>query len=119
MAIAWKLKKWLAVNRDIYRPSELQLLLAEKVGVRLSLQAISSIINGQPSALRLQTIQALCNALDCKLSDFCEVLPDAPAERKQKKTASAAVPLYGGKRASASPFPDPRAFRAGSKTPKS
>jgi hypothetical protein len=25
------------------------------------------------------TIQALCNALDCTLSDFCQVLPDAPA----------------------------------------
>ena len=71
MAIVWNLKKWLAVNRDIYRASEVQLLLAEKAGVRLSLQAISAIINEQPSALRLQTIQALCNALDCKLSDFC------------------------------------------------
>jgi DNA-binding Xre family transcriptional regulator len=117
MAITWTLKKWLAVNRDIYRASELQLLLAEKAGVRLSLQAISAIINAQPSALRLQTIQALCNALDCKLSDFCDVAPDSPAQRKQK-AATVPVPLYGGKRAEASPFPDPRAFRAKSKPPR-
>lgn len=118
MAIVWNLKKWLAVNRDIYRASELQLLVAEKAGVRLSLQAISAIINGQPSALRLQTIQALCNALDCKLSDFCDVLPDARDARKQKKAANA-VPLYGGgKHAPASPFPDPRTFRSKGKSPR-
>jgi DNA-binding Xre family transcriptional regulator len=118
MAIVWNLKKWLAVNRDIYRASELQLLIAEKAGVRLSLQAISAIINGQPSALRLQTIQALCNALDCKLSDFCDVLPDGRDGRKQKKAAASAVPLYGGaKRAPASPFPDPRAFGSKGKAP--
>jgi putative transcriptional regulator len=115
MAIAWTLKKWLAVNRDIYRASELQLLLAEKAGVRLSLQAISTIINAQPSALRLQTIQALCNALDCRLSDFCEVVPDTPAQRKQKAAAPAA--LYGGKRPAVSAFPDPRAFRSKTKPP--
>jgi len=115
MAIVWTLKKWLAVNRDIYRASELQLLLAEKAGVRLSLQAISAILNAQPSALRLQTIQALCNALDCKLSDFCDVLPDTPAQRKQK-AAGSPVALYGGKQAAVSPFPDPRTFRPKNKS---
>jgi DNA-binding Xre family transcriptional regulator len=88
MPIVWNLKKWLAMERDIYRPSELQLLLAQKAGVELSIQAISSLINGKPNALRLQTIQALCNALDCKLSDFCEVLPDSTKEQqKQRKVA--------------------------------
>jgi DNA-binding Xre family transcriptional regulator len=117
MAIAWTLKKWLAVNRDIYRPSEVQSLLAEKVGVRLSLQAISTIINGQPSALRLQTIQALCTALDCRLSDFCDVTPDLPTERKKKK-ANGPTPLYGGRQPQNSPFPDPKTFRIKDKGPK-
>lgn len=117
MAVVWTLKKWLAVNRDIYRASELQLLLADKVGVRLSLQAISAIINAQPSALRLQTIQALCNALDCKLSDFCDVVPDPPAARKHKGAATP-VALYGGKRSETSPFPDPRSFRAKGRSPR-
>ncbi len=121
MAIVWNLKKWLAVNRDIYRATELQLLIAERAGVRLSLQAISAIINGQPSALRLQTIQALCNALDCKLSDFCDVLPDAQDGRKQKRAAASAVPLYGGKsgkHTSKSLFPDPKAFGSKIKSPR-
>jgi DNA-binding Xre family transcriptional regulator len=115
MPIVWNLKKWLALERDIYRPSELQMLLAEKAGVQLSLQAISALINGKPNALRLQTIQALCNALDCKLSDFCEVLPDtAKEQQKQRKVASGTpVRLYGAKeqaKTQESIFPDPHQY---------
>jgi DNA-binding Xre family transcriptional regulator len=115
MPIVWNLKKWLAVERDIYRPSELQALLAEKAGVQLSLQAVSALINGKPNALRLQTIQALCNALNCKLSDFCEVLPDSAQEQqKQRKIAGdAPVRLYGSKEQAntkESIFPDPRQY---------
>jgi DNA-binding Xre family transcriptional regulator len=117
MPIVWNLKKWLALERDIYRPSELQALLAEKAGVQLSLQAISVLINGQPNALRLQTIQALCNALNCKLSDFCEVLPDTEKEQqKQRKVAGGApVRLYGAKEQAKnqeSIFPDPHQYTA-------
>jgi len=115
MPIVWNLKKWLAMERDIYRPSELQALLAEKAGVQLSLQAISALINGKPNALRLQTIQALCNALDCKLSDFCEVLPDtAKEQQKQRKVASGTpVRLYGAKEKAKnqeSIFPNPHQY---------
>ena len=116
MPILWNLKKWLALERDIYRPSQLQALLAEKAGVQLSLQAISTLINGTPNALRLQTIQALCNALDCKLSDFCEVLPETEkAQQKQRKVAnSAPIRLYGRKEPSKnqeSLFPDPHHYQ--------
>ena len=115
MSFKWNLKKWLAVERDIYRPSELQALLAEKAGVQLSLQAVSALINGKPNALRVQTLQALCNALHCKLSDFCEVLPDSENEQqKQRKVAGAApIRLYGGKESSKSQeslFPDPHQY---------
>lgn len=122
MAVVWTLKKWLAVERDIYRASQLQALLAKKAGVQLSLQAISVLINGEPQALRLQTIQALCTALDCKLSDFCDVLPDTVTERRKKK-ASGDTPskLYGGRPASKEPdsiFPDPRNFGSKNKPAK-
>lgn len=94
MPIVWNLKKWLAVHRDIYRPTELQALLEERAGVVLSHQAVSALINRTPSALRMQTIQALCTALDCKLSDFCEVLPDTERER-HRKVAGQPRRLYG------------------------
>ena len=115
MPIVWNLKKWLAVERDIYRPSELQALLAEKAGVQLSLQAVSALINGKPNALRLQTIQALCNALNCKLSDFCEVLPDSAQEQQKQRKAAGDGPvrLYGAKEQAhnqESIFPDPHRY---------
>lgn len=122
MAVIWNLKKWLAVTHDIYRPSELQSLLVERVGVQLSLQAISALINNKPHALRMQTIQALCDALNCKLSDFCDVLPDPgkALQYKQRKTAgSRPERLYGSKPASTHSneeeiFPDPRLFKKNS-----
>jgi DNA-binding Xre family transcriptional regulator len=116
MPIVWNLKKWLAVERDIYRPSELQALLAEKAGVQISLQAVSALINGTPNALRLQTIQALCNALNCELQDFCHVLPDSQQDQlKQRKVAGERpVRLYGSKepaKTEESIFPDPHQYQ--------
>lgn len=92
MPVVWNLKKWLAVERDIYRPSELQALLAEKAGVQISLQALSALINGKPGGLRFQTVQALCNALDCELGDFCRVLPDSEAEQAERRKDSGDAP---------------------------
>jgi DNA-binding Xre family transcriptional regulator len=116
MAIVWNLRKWLAVNRDIYRPSELQALLIRETGIQLSLQAISALLSNKPQALRMQTVQALCNALNCNLSDFCDVLPDPAEERRQRKTVNASAQLYGGKSKASSHedesiFPDPKRFK--------
>src|SRR4051812_18687457 len=98
MPLTWNLKKWLAVERDIYRPFELQALLSKKAGVHLSIQTLSALVNAKPNALRLRTMQALCNALDCKLSDFCEVSPDSAAEQRKRKVANGEpTKLYGGR----------------------
>jgi LacI family transcriptional regulator len=97
MPVVWNLKKWLAVEHDIYRPSELQALLKEKAGVQLSLQAISALFNGRPTALRLQTMQALCNALGCKLSDFCDVLPDRAGVTAEGRGKEIPRRLYGAR----------------------
>ena len=115
MPITRNLKKWLAVERDIYRPSELQAVLAERAGVHLTLQAISSLLNKQPGALRLQTVQALCNALDCKLSDFCDVTPDAERLQQRQIVGNLPARLYGTKKRTAdkgevSIFPDPHKY---------
>lgn len=118
MPVIWNLKKWLALNHDIYKPSELQALLIERAGVHLSLQAISAMVNNKPHALRLQTIQALCDALDCKMSDFCDVMPDPErAQRRQRRKVAGELPsrLYGKSEDAAkeggSIFPDPRRFK--------
>src|SRR6266536_5298579 len=75
MPLVWNLRKWLAVNRDIYRPVDLQKLIAEKAGVHLSLQAVSALMQSTPSALRIATLEVLCTALECKASEFFDVLP--------------------------------------------
>src|SRR5579859_257278 len=94
MPVRWNLKQWLAVERQIYRPSELQTVLEEKTETQLSLQAISSLLNNIPSALRLSTIQALCNALNCTLDDFCQVLPDQSTTEEQQTDAAQRSTLH-------------------------
>lgn len=44
MLVQCYLKKWLAVERNIYRPSELQALLSAKARLQLSLQVVSTLI---------------------------------------------------------------------------
>lgn len=143
MPITWNLRKWLALHRDIYRPADLQALLKDKAGVILSHQAVAALMQGTPSALRLQTMQALCNALDCQLSDFCEVTPDAPAARTRRRKVANASPtspqpprrLYGAERsarpadapepgrtmidAQRNPFPTPYTFYPSTEQPPS
>ena len=85
MPVRWNLKRWLAVERNIYRPSQLRTLLLRKTGLEISLQAVSTLVNETPGALRLRTMQALCNTLDCKLSDFCEIYPDTDEEQQERK----------------------------------
>lgn len=118
MPVEWNLKKWLAVERDIYRPSELQALIVEKTGVHLSLQAVSALVNGKPSAVRFQTIEVLCHALDCHLCDFCDVSPPLVKEQQKQRKVVGEAPrrLYGAKasketKKTESIFPDPRPKR--------
>lgn len=115
MPVIWNLKKWLVLEHNIYRPVDLQKLIEEKAGVKLSLQAVSSLINHEPSGVRFKTIQALCNALDCKLSDFCDVIPDSAKEQKKRlEEGSEPRPLYGNPQQSTdqedSIFPDPNQY---------
>ena len=115
MPVVWNLKKWLALERDIYRPSELQALITEKTGVHLSLQAISSLMNGTPSGMRFQTMQVICDTLECDVCDFFNLKRSTPAEKKKmyKVAGGAPVRLYGAKenpKNEESFFPDPHKY---------
>jgi DNA-binding Xre family transcriptional regulator len=74
--IVWNFRIWLAKEHEIFSPAQLQKVLVTRAGVRLSLQALSSLMKNRPGALRFQTMQAICNALNCRLSDFCQMTPD-------------------------------------------
>jgi DNA-binding Xre family transcriptional regulator len=76
MACNWKLRAVLADKCGIGSATALKKRLEKSAGVKLSLQSVSVLLKKRPDAIRFQTIQALCNATDLKLSDFCEVLPE-------------------------------------------
>ena len=48
--------------------------LSERVGI--SLANISILKNGRAKAIRLETLNAICRALDCQPGDILEYLPD-------------------------------------------
>jgi len=48
--------------------------LAEKVGITMA--NISVLKNGKAKAIRLSTLEAICNALQCQPGDILEYSPD-------------------------------------------
>lgn len=92
MALIWDFRIWLAQEYEIFSPAQLQKVLVERAGVKLSLQALSNLMKSRPGAIRFQTMQAICNALNCRLSDFCQMTPDV-----QPRTLHTGDPkrLYG------------------------
>jgi DNA-binding Xre family transcriptional regulator len=106
--LQWTLRKWLAVTHDIYRPADVRRRILEATGIDLTAQALSSLMTGKPRALRLSTIEAICSTFQCKLSDFCEVVPATVKKRAPRQ-------LYPGhgrrtKRREVTAFPDPDTF---------
>jgi DNA-binding Xre family transcriptional regulator len=79
MPLIWKLKRVMVLQKDWHRASDLQAALA-KCGLRMSLTSCCALVNKTPEALRVPTLEALCKALNCRLSDFCQIEPDDPQD---------------------------------------
>lgn len=79
MSLIWKLKRVMVLQKDLHRASDLQAALA-KCGLRMSLTSCCALVNKKPEALRVPTMEAICKALNCRLSDFCEIEPDDPQD---------------------------------------
>lgn len=92
MALDWKFGVWLAAEWNIHTPSQLQAALIERIGVKLSVQALSTLMRKPPKAIRVQTIQAVCDAFGCRLSAFCEITPEW---RPKRIVGSPTAKLYG------------------------
>jgi DNA-binding Xre family transcriptional regulator len=104
MSYIWQLQRELFMRKNLYRPIDLQTLL-EANGLPLSLPAVCAFFNETPSALRLRTMQAICNSLNCRLSDFFIMEPDTD-ERK----GSTSNGEQGGDSGNSEEFPDPFQF---------
>jgi DNA-binding Xre family transcriptional regulator len=89
MPTKWKLRELLK-ERGVKSASEISRSL-EEIGHQLSVQAVCDLLNRQPKMIRLETIEAICNAFYIPLSEFLEVLPMA-SQKLQKKTRTLQTP---------------------------
>jgi len=70
--VRWKLRM-AAAQREVWTGAQLQRLLADRAGVRLSSSSVSALLTKQPAQLKLATLAALCTALDCTADDLIEI----------------------------------------------
>lgn len=89
MPTKWKLRELLK-ERGVKSASEISRSL-EEIGHQLSVQAVCDLLNRPPKMIRLETIEAICNAFYIPLSEFLEVLPTA-SQRPQKKMRTRQIP---------------------------
>ena len=82
MPTKWKLRELLK-ERGVKNASEISRSL-EEIGHQLSVQAVCDLLNRPPKMIRLETIEAICNAFYIPLSEFLEVLPMASQKRQKK-----------------------------------
>jgi DNA-binding Xre family transcriptional regulator len=84
MKMTWRLREFLA-ERGFRRASHISRIIAERTGYKLSTQAVCDLLNGPPKMLRVETIQAICDAFYCRLADFCDVIPQASSCELMKR----------------------------------
>ena len=93
MQIRWRLRI-AAAQREIWTGAQLRRLLAERAGLQLSSASVSALFTKQPAQVKLDTLAALCTALECTPNDLIEVDTTvvtpaaAPARRKPEPKAA-------------------------------
>jgi putative transcriptional regulator len=70
--IKWRLRM-AAAQREVWTGAQLRRLLAERAGLHLSLASVSAMLTRQPAQVKLETLAALCTALECTPNDLIEV----------------------------------------------
>lgn len=69
MSIEWNLRKVMA-NNNIWSGSELLRLMEDKAGYSMSAASISALMKDDPKMVRVETLDALCTALNCSPNDL-------------------------------------------------
>jgi DNA-binding Xre family transcriptional regulator len=62
-----------AAQREVWTGAQLRRLLAERAGLDLSSASVSALFAKQPAQLKLETLLALCTALECTPNDLFEL----------------------------------------------
>ncbi|MGE4232042.1 MAG: helix-turn-helix domain-containing protein [Bacteriovoracia bacterium] len=110
MAIRWRLRTYIATKHGIFRATDLQRRIAKKTGVLISLQNLCNYLNDKPKALRLETIEIICSALECELKEFCEIEPTKFKTGETRKLSFKNTPH--SKKLKTKTFPDPDDYKA-------
>lgn len=104
MAIHWKLKKFAYDKHGIIRLKDLQNQIAENAGIIISLQHLSDLLRGCPKSIKLSTMEILCTALNCSLSDLVVIEPGKRKAKVTRKLSYQSTPL---EKRGVKEFPDP------------
>jgi putative transcriptional regulator len=99
MEIRWRLRM-AAAQREIWTGAQLRRLLVERAGLELSSASVSALFAKQPSQVKLDTLAALCTALECTPNDLIEVdttpvkqpVKPAPAKAELKAARGRSMP---------------------------
>ena len=83
MHIRWRLRM-AAAQREVWTGAQLRRLLAERAGLHLSAASVSALFSKQPSQVKLETLAALCTALECTPNDLIEVDDTTPVAAAPK-----------------------------------
>jgi DNA-binding Xre family transcriptional regulator len=86
MPINWKLRELLK-ERGGNSAAKISKILLEQTGYQLSTQAVCDLLKRQPRMIRLETMEAICDAFYIRIADFLDVFPSA-AQMAKKKTRS-------------------------------
>jgi DNA-binding Xre family transcriptional regulator len=62
-----------AAQREVWTGAQLRRLLAERAGLHMSSASVSALLTRQPAQVKLETLAALCTALECTPDDLIEV----------------------------------------------
>lgn len=107
LATTWNLRSVMA-SRGLFQTSKLGPLLAER-GVDLSREQVYRLATNKPQRVRLDVLAALCDALECSLTDLVTV------ERRERP----AVRIAAGEEGTRASVGDPRPVRASIRRPGS
>jgi DNA-binding Xre family transcriptional regulator len=75
----------------VWTGAQLRRLLAERAGLQLSSASVSALLTRQPAQVKLDTLAALCTALECTPNDLLEV-DITPAEHAASPAPARAEP---------------------------
>jgi DNA-binding Xre family transcriptional regulator len=82
-----------AANRDIWKASELQHMLAER-GLVISAGKMSGLWSGQPASIKLDDLDVICAALGCPIGEVLipepEMVQQPGADQAPKVAAAGA-----------------------------